>query len=82
MKWFKSLLGGVAALALLGGGILWWFTRDELSTRVVCTNGQVCTEYFSVKDGLPVRSTCPSEGGEKYPLSVDCIRVGSSCSCR
>jgi hypothetical protein len=77
-----SLTAGIASLALIGGGVLWWFSRQDISTRLVCTAGQICTEYFSLKDGLPVRSVCPSEGREKYPLRPGCTRVGGECTCR
>jgi hypothetical protein len=53
----------VVALPLLA-----WFliSRPELSTRLVRYNGQLCTEYFDLKDGMERRAECPSRGGEPY----------------
>ena len=64
-----------ATLLAIGAGAYWLFAHADVSTRAVCVDGQVCTEYFSLKGGLPVRSVCPSEGGERYPLSGPCTRV-------
>jgi len=58
-----------AALLLLIGFAL---TRQELSTRQVRYRGQLCTEYFDLKDGMEVRAECPSRGGEWY---VDTARI-------
>jgi hypothetical protein len=55
---------GLAAVLLLLVGF--WFTRPELATRQVRYGGQLCTEYFSLKDGMEVRAECPSRGGESY----------------
>lgn len=82
MKRYMFLVIGVGTLALGGGGVFWWFTRADISTRAVCTGGQICTESFSLKDGLPVRSVCPSEGGEHDPLPPGCTRIGGDCNCR
>jgi hypothetical protein len=81
MRRFRPLLLGIAAFAAVAGLALWWFTRDETGTRLVCRDGQVCTESFSFKDGLPVRAVCPSTGGEQYGLPDGCTRLGSTCRC-
>jgi hypothetical protein len=31
----------------------------DIDTRVVEENGQQCLEYFALKDGMPVKVTCP-----------------------
>ena len=82
MKRYAFLAAGVAALLMICGGAFWVFKRSDISTRVVCTDGRVCTEYFGLKDGLPVDSVCPSEGGERYPLPDGCTRTGNDCRCR
>ena len=53
----------------------------DVSTRLVCTDGRVCTEHFRLKDGMPVRQECPSRGGEKYGLPDRCERIGDECRC-
>jgi hypothetical protein len=58
-----------SVLALVVGLLVWcavMLTRAELSTRLVRYDGQLCTEYFDLKDGMPVRAECPSRGGEWY----------------
>ena len=50
-------------------GLNWWFTRPEIDTRLVRIQGRRCTEYFQLKDGSPVRTECPSRGGESYDSS-------------
>jgi hypothetical protein len=72
---------GVGIAAAVWGGVLWFSARTETSTRLICVDSQVCTEYFSLKDGSPVRSVCPSEGGERYPLRPGCTRSGKTCQC-
>ena len=72
---------GVGIAAAVWGGVIWFAVREETSTRLSCVDGQVCTEYFSLKDGRTVRSVCPSEGGEKYPLGPTCARSGNACRC-
>ena len=73
---------GVGIAAAVWGGVVWFAVHSETSTRLTCVNGRVCTEYFSLKDGSPVRSVCPREGGEKYPLDPRCERLGDNCQCR
>jgi hypothetical protein len=51
------------------GAIL--FSRPEIRTRRVKYRNQICTEYFDLKDGMPVRAECPSRGAERY---VDTLR--------
>jgi hypothetical protein len=72
---------GVGIAAAIWGAVLWLAMRPGTSTRLTCVDGQVCTESFNVKDGLPVRSVCPSEGGERYPLRPGCTRSGNTCRC-
>lgn len=58
-----------SVLAVFVGAAVWYgvmFTRPDLSTRLVKYNGQLCTEYFDLKDGMEVRAECPSRGGEWY----------------
>ena len=81
MKRLLSLAVTVGGLVVLCGTIFWWFTRREISTMAVCTDGQVCTEYFDLKDGVAFRSLCPSKGGEEYPLPKECTRSGNDCRC-
>jgi hypothetical protein len=81
MKRRLSLAVAVGGLVVLCGSIFWLFTRRETSTMAVCTGGQVCTEYFYLKDGVAFRSVCPSEGGEEYPLPQRCTRSGNDCRC-
>jgi len=81
MKCFRLLLLGLAAFAAFTALTFWFFTREETETRLWCTDGRVCTEYFSLKDGLPVRTVCPAEGNETYDLPERCIRSGDDCSC-
>jgi hypothetical protein len=77
LKRYAALAIAAAALLAIGAAALWLlFVRADISTRAVCVDGQVCTEYFNLKDGLPVDSVCPSEGGERYPLSAPCTKPG------
>jgi hypothetical protein len=65
-RWFKrSITAVLAAIAVLAS-LNWWFTRPEISTRLVRIQGRCCTEYFDLKDGRPVQTECPSRGGESY----------------
>jgi len=81
MRRLRPLLLGIAAFIVAAGLVFWWFTREETGTRQVCSDGQVCTESFSLKDGLPVRAVCPSTGGEQYGLPDGCTKLGSNCRC-
>jgi len=45
---------GVGIAAAVWGGVIWFAVREETSTRLSCVDGQVCTEYFSLKDGRTV----------------------------
>ncbi len=79
MKRYRALLVGAAIVVALACVFL--FPRQEVGTRVVCTGGQACTEYFSLKDGLPLRAVCPSDGREQYGLGPGCTRLGNDCRC-
>lgn len=57
--------------AVVAGGLL-LLGRQDIQTRQVRYNGQLCTEYFDAKDGIEVRAECPSRGGERY---VDTLRL-------
>jgi hypothetical protein len=81
MNGCPSLAWKVGGLALLCGVVYLWYTRSEISTMAICADGQVCTDYFYLKDGLPVRTVCPSKGGEEYPLPKSCTRSGGECHC-
>ena len=81
MKHYRALVFAGGTLLAICGGAFRWFTHPDISTRVVCTQGQVCTEYFNLKDGLTIRAVCPSVGGERYGLRHGCERVGSDCRC-
>jgi len=61
MKGLAVLLA--LALVLLVGFRL---RRPALATRQVRYNGQLCTEYFDLKDGMERRAECPSRGRESY----------------
>ena len=39
-----------------------WFHGMDVGAREVAVSGQTCTEYFSLKDGLPLRVDCPANG--------------------
>ena len=81
MKILRGLLvAGVACLAF-ASLVLWVFTREEVGSRLMCSDGRVCTEYFSLKDGLGVRWKCPSVGHEQYGLPESCERIGDGCRC-
>ena len=69
-------LAGVAALAFA------WFAHGDLDTRLACSGGRLCTEYFSLKDGLTVRAVCPREGSEHFGLRPGCESVGNDCRCK
>jgi hypothetical protein len=60
--WYVS---GALALAVLTLGAF-MLARRDIRTRQVRYNGELCTEYFDTKDGLPIRAECPSRGGEWY----------------
>lgn len=77
MKRLAALAVAGGTLLAIGAAAIWLlFVRADISTRAVCVDGQVCTEYFNLKDGVPVDSVCPSQGGETYPLSAPCARPG------
>jgi hypothetical protein len=40
-----------------------WIYGMEIATREVRVAGRTCVEYFSAKDGLPVRVDCPPPEG-------------------
>ena len=79
LRAIAALSGVVLALSAV---FLWLVTRTDVSTRAVCVDGQVCTERFRLKDGLPVETVCPSAGHERYPLAPGCARSGGACDCR
>ena len=81
MKPYRSLVFGFVTLLAICGGVFGWFTRPDISTRVVCARGQVCTEYFNLKDGVTVRAVCPRVGGERCGLRDGCTRVENDCRC-
>jgi hypothetical protein len=57
----------ILAVAAAGLGLLGILrSRPELGTRQVRYAGQLCTEYFDLKDGVERRAECPSHGGESY----------------
>lgn len=65
----------VAALLLVVGLAV---NRPELATRQVRYNGQLCTEYFDLKDGMERRAECPSRGGESYADTTEARRYPPS----
>jgi len=36
-----------------------FFAASDIGKREVRLNGVLCTEYYSYKDGLPVKQVCP-----------------------
>jgi hypothetical protein len=75
LRWYTAtalVIGIVAVGAFL-------FTRREIRTRRVKFRDQICTEYFDLKDGRPVRVECPSRGDESY---IDILLTEPSLSTR
>lgn len=35
-----------------------FFAASDIGKREILVGGQVCTEYYSYKDGLPVKTVC------------------------
>ena len=77
MRRVRKIAALAGVVVALSAAILWLFTRREASTRIVCIDGHVCTEHFNLKDGMPIDTVCPSQGGESYPLPEGCTRSNS-----
>jgi hypothetical protein len=76
LRWWHV---ATAFVVLLIGASVFLFVGSDVDTFRVRYQGQLCTEYKDIKQGVPMHVVCPSTGHEswidtlrqkKYPRSV------------
>ena len=69
LRWWHVATAGT--VAIVGVCAFLFFTDSGVDTYQVRYQGQLCTEYKDLKQGVPMHVVCPSDGHESW---IDTLR--------